>query len=738
MSKEELQNSFVFIILGAAANYKEEDGGFNKFCNYSLFSNSVVISRLASLRGIPSKNIIIFAHGEASDYDMTQVPTTEVFFQLTIDEIYKDAKTIGNPTFPLNFQFFSEVEDIYDFLIPQVIAKDSHPNVLVFMDDHGYYEEFGHFDFFSFYQLFLTLKPQSLNIFADCCHSGTFIDVCRVFHYFKDLFGEGIGLQGELLISLLYNHSSISQKFSHTKLGGDIKSTFNSLLSFFASNQHLPIDEQTAFNQTIFNLCCSAFSDFPFVSENHLIKETFLKEITTLNLSGLSKSHRDIVERHFPTVGDLFDIGYFLHHNQQLCGKISQLYIHLLEKLNVCFPIFVKLENEFHLKAQAIFRLLSKMFKPNTFHPSVFTLSKPPNLFICTTSHPDSYVPTFGTRRITDQDKIIMGSPGMSAFIHEVLIFPHHDGISLDRLKALAQGTGTTIFQYAVSLPCHQKQWLSLDFRSYGACNSLPFLQLTTPSSAQAILNLIDFSLVVRFLGDHETPDDPNFPQDIEHRPKYCTTNYGFQISMKIDLNNGRKRYQPYDSSSLSDPELIYTRENNEDDDYYSATQSDDNMEEPRRGKKANNKNPVATIITNFPWNQKIPQIQLESYQFKRQKNYYYDLREVFFSNFETIKTDDYVINRNETRLINPYYENIVYDWLKCFLTTPQMMPYAQYIIRPITSYFVQAHISLRQFQEWFFISFNIADQVVTPYYFHHETFIKNRLDHPTPMPELF
>ena len=73
----------------------------------------------------------------------------------------------------------------------------------------------------------------------------------------------------------------------------------------------------------------------------------------------------------------------------------------------------------------------------------------------------------------------------------------------------------------------------------------------------------------------------------------------------------------------------------------------------------------------------------------------------------------------------------------KCFLTTPQMMPYAQYIIRPITYYFIHANIALRQFQEWFFISFNIADQVVTPHYFHRDTFIKNRLDHPTQMPKL-
>lgn len=57
---------------------------------------------------------------------------------------------------------------------------------------------------------------------------------------------------------------------------------------------------------------------------------------------------------------------------------------------------------------------------------------------MCTTSHHEAQIPTFGTLRITDHDKIIMGSPGMSAFIFEVFLFPHPDGISLDRLKELA------------------------------------------------------------------------------------------------------------------------------------------------------------------------------------------------------------------------------------------------------------------------------------------------------------
>ena len=80
MSEHELQNTFIFIILLGGTNKHINSGRFRKFVNYSLFSNSVVISRLADLRGIPSKNIMIFAKGQASEYDMTVIPTTEIFF----------------------------------------------------------------------------------------------------------------------------------------------------------------------------------------------------------------------------------------------------------------------------------------------------------------------------------------------------------------------------------------------------------------------------------------------------------------------------------------------------------------------------------------------------------------------------------------------------------------------------------------------------------------------------------
>lgn len=151
MSKQELKNTFVFVILGDPTNAKIRTGLFSLFCNYSSYSNSVVISRLSSLRGIPSENIIVFAYEKASDYDMTVVPTQEVFFQLTIDEIYKDAKTPEKPPFPLNFQNFNQLADIYRFLEQRLRPEGSNPNIIVFMDDNAFYEEFEPLEFVKLY-----------------------------------------------------------------------------------------------------------------------------------------------------------------------------------------------------------------------------------------------------------------------------------------------------------------------------------------------------------------------------------------------------------------------------------------------------------------------------------------------------------------------------------------------------------------------------------------------------------
>lgn len=191
----------------------------------------------------------------------------------------------------------------------------------------------------------MLLKPQSLNIFADCCHSGTFIDVCQVFHYFQD-FVHKTKFSEDFYISALYKLSFLSLEFSQTKLGGDVKSTFEHLFAFFASNRNLSEDEQRALNNTIFKLCCSLFQSFPKVTQFDSIRTMLPSRITTLDLSELSESHRNIIQNHFPTIGDLFDIGYFLYAFQEHIGHVSIPYEDLLGMLNQSFPIFVDFEKK--------------------------------------------------------------------------------------------------------------------------------------------------------------------------------------------------------------------------------------------------------------------------------------------------------------------------------------------------------------------------------------------------------
>ena len=150
MSQQGLENTFVIIILGNEANQASIDrsSGCRKYHNYSLYSNSVVISRLASFRGIPSDNIVVFGYGSPCGYDMDIVPTSDIFFQLTIDEIYKETKTHERISFPQNVKYFIEIEDISTFLHTKIRSK--HPNFYVFIDDHDVDEQL---DFFELYRL---------------------------------------------------------------------------------------------------------------------------------------------------------------------------------------------------------------------------------------------------------------------------------------------------------------------------------------------------------------------------------------------------------------------------------------------------------------------------------------------------------------------------------------------------------------------------------------------------------
>ena len=91
---------------------------------------------------------------------------------------------------------------------------------------------------------------------------------------------------------------------------------------------------------------------------------------------------------------------------------------------------------------------------------------------------------------------IIISSPGMPAFIHEIFLFPHKEGIDLNRLKVLAHGHGNKIMQNAVCPKEKQKPrrkvGFSLDFNSFGQFCYLPFTNFDQ-LSAESTLNIIHF-----------------------------------------------------------------------------------------------------------------------------------------------------------------------------------------------------------------------------------------------------
>lgn len=175
-----------------------------------------------------------------------------------------------------------------------------------------------------------------------------------------------------------------------------------------------------------------------------------------LNLDELSIFSLDqlpIRKRHFTRLRDMFDIGMVLHE-LNLAAHRNETILNILE-----FPLscFIQIQTKFNFSNAQLKNLFTKGLDIWTFRMIDLSLPLPKNLFICRTSHPEADVPTFGTRIFSNDAKIIMGSPGMSAIIYEIFVFPHQSGIDLNRLKTLAQGTGTQIMQFAVS---GRKRWI--------------------------------------------------------------------------------------------------------------------------------------------------------------------------------------------------------------------------------------------------------------------------------------
>ena len=805
MSTNELENTFVFIILGDEANKVVENSTIlptskstkcRKFVNYCLYSNSIVISRLAALRGIPENNIFVFCYGDSSGYDMTQIPTNKVFFQLTIDEIYVQTHEYSSAT---QFRYFRTMDQLY-LSISAILSSNEHPNFLVFMEDHGLYEKSRYLDFYELYRVFLRFTPKTLNIFADCCHSGYFLYVCQIFNNLHSYFNSTPNrLHPKDFLSLLSKLLQIFSSLSKVLVNNhhSFESIFQSIITFFAKQKSLPIHQQRILMAEFMNLHCSIKTLFEDQLNNGKFS-FFRKHVSTLNLSVLSQDNRNIVEQCFTTIGDLYDVCTFISK-----ADLYQLdFETIFNKFNSPISFLIQTQKQLKLDSKYLCTVLSRLLESDIFDTSDFRLQIPSNLFVCTTSHPETSVPTFGTRRITDEDKIVMGSPGMSAFIYEALLFPHHDGICLNRLKKLAQGTGTQIMQYAVSSAPRQKQWLSLDFRSYGVCRSLPFSNIPDDKcvslSAKEILNMIGFNLLIKFEDDHETPQDENFPVEPEENEEeskkdsylnilknYCSTNYYFQISPKRKRRIRLEIFQNFPAESDSDRDEFYQIKMTEIDEYYSDDDSPTQDNQPQFHKKKENENrtadnqalsnlswsleipqkifdsfqisfkwlydyfsaphekkeiPNRKTLLKFNWNQEIPQKILDPFQIslKHYNMYVFALRDTFFTVFQRIKSDDYIIDLRDFKVTNGVFEIDIQNWINYFIPETILLPHLLDFLRPMASYIVHTRGEVTmEIQEWFFISFNIADQIITPKFYDRKTFIKNRLKNRFHLPQI-
>ena len=130
------ENTFVFVILGDKVfdNYSKNQA---KYSNYSLISDAVVIRRFA-LHHLDSDHIIVFAKGKEQDYDISMITKNQIFFQLSINEIYVTDKQPND----LTFCYYESIITIQN-QINRKLRSCHNPKVLLFLDDNRSSGSFG-------------------------------------------------------------------------------------------------------------------------------------------------------------------------------------------------------------------------------------------------------------------------------------------------------------------------------------------------------------------------------------------------------------------------------------------------------------------------------------------------------------------------------------------------------------------------------------------------------------------
>lgn len=724
------ENTFVFVILGE----KVLDDNSNrqaKYSNYSLISDAVVIRRFA-LHHLDSDHIIIFAKGKEQDYDIDLITKNKIFFQLSIDEIYvTDAQSND-----FTFCYYKNILTIRN-QINKKLRNCHKPKVLLFIDDH---ESPGFLPFFSIYTIFLKIDLSFLYILNDSCYSGSTIQMVNNYFTICECLKKS---NKEISNADLIFFTCIAEIKPQNRID-DLQNLFD-ILDRFKDDTCLIIfvlaDEFKRFKVK------SAPNPSNQQSQNELeeLRNTKLMQIIQTNFAKekmiSEKSINDILNKGIETIGHLFDINEIITVYQRVYQRPDPELSNISEKINFLKPILTDIQNKLNCNNHSFYNIITDMFNQGIDFESQ-QYKRPINHCIITSAHQEGFSPTFGTRRISKDEKIIAGSPAMSAFIIETFMHSHEDGISIDRIKKIASEEDNKIKEYAVKGDDGNKEWLSFCFNQFGSPESGRFFpkilastvdpnqqqntEITKIPDHQQKMQSIGFKLDVRFKDDHETPVDfDEIGKDKEQLHEYSLMKYGIIFQPK-EKRAKRKRYRcekEKPSFKTHDEELFFFQNpEKEKEEYY----SDDEQGET---KTEQHKESINADTETLNWNQKLPKEQIENFKENYQINEYsIDIQNVLYD--ELTKITGYKFGSNTEKVEYDYLINAdILQWISYFMH-PQILHYRlKNILSDVGSYIYSSGISIDSAQKIFFQCFNVADQLVTPIYKERETFIENRLN---------
>ena len=569
-------NIFIFVILGDCANFNQKYGSKNvrKYINYSLVSDAVLIKRLATRHlKLNPKNIVIFAHGEKTDFDIKSI-TKKISIQISLKEIYK---TEPDPD-DFNFYYYQKTDMIQGIITSKL---EGHPDahIILFLDDHGGPLHFADSPFFDYYLFFMKIEHASLHIFNDSCYSGKIIDLLE--NYFK--ISDALKISNEKITTIdLQFISFILKELQPKKRIGDLKYIFLLIQKF---SQYENKQKQLI---KIFKSICD------ILESNYKNQSTINYDIKLKDISFSDSANDEFIKNHITlltkigicTLGDLFDFYKFIFYFENYYGDQDEFGL-IHTKINSIIKPARIVQNAFKCNNEELFTIVKELSVQNKFFADNL-YERHPNHYLITSSHKKGLAPTFGTRRVGSNIKAVLGSPAMSTFIIEALIFPNQKGVNIDKIKSIASETKTYYKEYAVQIFFGFKKWLRLFFTEWKSSKHANenFIKFDSVNmTLEDVMKSIGFELAARF-SDDDLETLINLDPAKQEVGEQNLEEFGFIIQPR-NKRNKRKRYRTINKDTKTSFNGITVIEQ-EKDSYYSDDEHDYNERNQSNIKSSN------------------------------------------------------------------------------------------------------------------------------------------------------